>query len=140
MEKTSVNDQVLDAIKELNATLAGNVDANVDALSFQLMAHSVALAMQNTVHQQQQAYILQNAATTAAVKAIMESDPKEAIELAKQGFGTAPLVDTLKELKGFMDDLRDTYGDVQETVKAPRANAKAPVKKRRRTPKKAKDS
>jgi TPP-dependent trihydroxycyclohexane-1,2-dione (THcHDO) dehydratase len=140
MEKTSVNDQVIDAIKDLNSAMAGDADANVDALSYQLMAHSVALAMQNTVHQQQQAYVLQNAATTAAVKAIMESDPKEAIELAKQGFGTAPLVDTLKELKGFMDDLRDTYGDVQETVKATRSPAKTPARKRRRTPKKAKDS
>jgi hypothetical protein len=129
MEKTFVNDQVIDAIKDLNASLALNADANVDALSYQLMAHSVALAMQNTVHQQQQAYILQNAATTAAVKAIMESDPKEAIELAKQGFGTEPLVDTLKELKGFMDDLHETYGDVRETVTRVEPKAKAAPKK-----------
>lgn len=133
MEKTTVNDQVLDAIKDLNSVLATNIDANTDALTHQLMTHSVALAIQNTVHQQQQAYILQNAATTAAVKAIMETDPKEAIELAKQGFSAAPLVDTLKELKGFMDELQTTHGDLREGVKRAEAKSKA-------TPKKAKVS
>jgi|GEM_PF-2520131 len=138
MEKTTVNDQVLDSVKELKAIL-GSSDYG-DAFSYQLMAHSVALAMQNTVHQQQQAYVLQNAATSAAVKAIMESDPKEAIELAKQGFSTTPLVDTLKELKGFMDELREAYGDVGDDPKVTPSKAKAAAPQKRNARKKAKES
>lgn len=117
-EPTSpLNDQIKDAVEQINAILTSDGGAATRAISYQLMAHSVALAMYNTVQQQQQAYILQNAIVSAAAKAALESDPKEAIALAKEGLNTSQLSKNLAELKGFMDELNAAYGDLDLTAK-----------------------
>lgn len=146
-EETTLNDQIKDSIEQMQAMLADSSSAgNTRAFSYQLMAHSIGLAMYNTVQQQQQMYILQNAVTTAATKAILEASPQEALALAREGFGSQDILATLKELKQCMDDLHSTYHGAKEDVASsakevgdqkPTSAPNAPVKKTSKAAEKA---
>lgn len=111
-EKTSINDQIADSVAELQKMLLDNKDGNMQALSYQIMAHSAGLAMLNAVFQQQQMYIIQNAVTTATAKAVLESKPEEAVKIVKEFMNENDLLKTFSGLKDFMDDLNNTYEDV----------------------------
>ena len=78
------------------------------AVSHSVMAHAVSLAMQNAVAQQQQAYTLINATTTAATQAILDSKIEEAeaaVRLARELLSPDRIVETLSGLKKLMDEL-----------------------------------
>lgn len=122
-DNTSVNDQITDSITQIQKMLADDNGENIQALSHQLMAHSIGLAMYNTVYQQQQRYILQNAITTAATKAILEASPEKALKLAEEGLGANSFTQTLSELKAMMDSLNDTHKDVVSRLKESAVNA-----------------
>lgn len=125
-DNTSVNDQITDSITQIQKMLADDDGENIQALSYQLMAHSIGLAMYNTVHQQQQRYILQNAITTAATKAILEASPEKALKLAEEGLGADSFTQTLSELKAMMDSLNSTQKDVMATLKDSAAGTAKP--------------
>lgn len=128
-DNASVNDQITDSITQIQKMLADDNGENIQALSYQLMAHSIGLAMYNTVYQQQQRYILQNAITTAATKAILEASHEKALKLAEEGLGANSFTQTLSELKAMMDSLNDTHKDVVTRLKESAAStAKAPTK------------
>lgn len=127
-DNTSVNDQITDSITQIQKMLADDNGENIRAFSYQLMAHSIALAMYNAVHQQQQRYILQNAITTAASKAILEASPEKALKLAEEGLGGDSFTQTLSELKAMMDSLNSTYKDIRSGLKE-NINADKPAAK-----------
>jgi hypothetical protein len=77
-ESHAMNDQISDAVEQLNASLRGMNPAVTDAVAYQAMAHAVALALQNTVLQQQHDHMLRNALTTAAASALLEGRRSEA--------------------------------------------------------------
>lgn len=112
-ETNAVNDQITNAVTQVNRLLAEEGDENSQAMARQVMVQAVAMAMQNAVAQQQQAYILRNAATTAAVKAILDASPKEALALVHQKLPGEDVVATLGGLRQLMDELTE-----------PRRNAK----------------
>jgi hypothetical protein len=116
-ENTSVNDQITDSITQIQKMLTDDNGENIQAFSYQLMAHAIGLAMYNAVHQQQQRYILQNAITSAASKAILEASPEKALKMAEESLGDNSFTQTLSELKAMMDSLNSTYRDVVAGLK-----------------------
>jgi Killing trait len=78
MSDTAINDQIRDAVAQVQATLAGSEQTVVAAAVYQAITHVVVLALQNAVAQQQHGYILRNAMTTAAAQAILDGKREEA--------------------------------------------------------------
>lgn len=76
----------------------------------QIMTQSIALAMQNTVAQQQQLYTLRNAVTAAAARAIHDASPEEALRFAREALAGDDVVSTLASLKDLMDAMRSADG------------------------------
>lgn len=128
-DNTSVNDQITDSITQIQKMLADDNGENIQAFSYQLMAHAIGLAMYNAVHQQQQRYILQNAITTAASKAILEASPEKALKMAEEGLGGDSFTQTLAELKEMMDSLNNTYEDVMVGLKKSTVSTDKPARK-----------
>lgn len=86
----TLNDQIRDAVEQVNATLKGMQPGLGDAVAHQAMAHAVALALQNTVLQQQHDHMLRNALTTAAASALLDGRREEAeavLKLANEKLG-----------------------------------------------------
>ena len=85
-----INDQISDAVAQLNASFRG-MNPNVpEAIAYQAMAHAVALALQNTVLQQQHDHMLRNSLTTAAAASLLEGRRDEAeavLKLADEKLG-----------------------------------------------------
>lgn len=106
----SLNDQIRDAVEQIQALLAGSSSEMSVATSQQLMAHAAALAMLNAVAQQQNAYILRNAVTAAAARAMLASDPEKAVELARELLGDERLGDPLAELRQLMREVAASAG------------------------------
>jgi hypothetical protein len=75
--------QIRAAIAEVDQIIAGAGRAFLSAAAYQSIAHSIALAAQNAVAQQQQSYILRNAIVAAAADAILAGKKAEAEELLK---------------------------------------------------------
>ncbi len=116
VDETSINDQISDSVEQIKKLLSDDNGDNVRAFSYQMMAHSIGLAMYNAVHQQQQRYIIQNAITTAATKAILEASPEQALKMAEEGLGEQHFTQTMHELKAMMDDLNSTYKELNSQL------------------------
>lgn len=102
MAENVVNDQIVDAVAQVNNTIGGASESQARAMADQVMSHAIALAMQNAVAQQQQAYILRNAVTTAAVRAILESSPEDALRFAREVLASDDVAQTLERLGELM--------------------------------------
>lgn len=106
---TSLNQQILDAVAR-GASLAASGSFGPVAAE-QLVILTLTLAMQNAVTQQQQLYMLQNAATTALVKTLLDAGPdhtsrwSEALQLVQGAFSTAEVEQTLVRLKDMLEHL-----------------------------------
>lgn len=116
---TFLNDQIADSVSALKNLLGEDAKGNISLIAYQIMVQAAGLAMLNAVNQQQQMYILQNAATTAAAKAVLNSKPEDADKVfndAMKSFASlnSNLIETFNGLKGFMDDLIHTYNDLKE--------------------------
>jgi hypothetical protein len=114
MAEDAVNDQIADAVAQINRTIGEASESQARAMADQVMAHAVALAMQNAVAQQQQAYILRNAVTTAAARAILESSPEDALRFAREvlsGDDVAQTLERLGELVGGARARKPKKGD-----------------------------
>lgn len=100
---SALNQQLLDSV--LQAAAAAGGDELGRAGAEQLTVLALGLAMQNAVAQQQQLYMLQNAASTALVKAMLDSGGQgashwsEALALVREAFSTAPIEATLARLE-----------------------------------------
>lgn len=101
-DETTVNCQVTDAVAQVNATVVSSSEALARAMADQVMAHAIGLAMQNAVAQQQQLYMLRNALTTAATRAILESNPEEALRFAGEALKGDDIAQTLERLGTLM--------------------------------------
>ena len=102
--ESAVNSQITDAVKQIQSMINDTSDEFSEAVSQQVTAHAVGLAMQNAVAQQQELYILRNAIVTAAANAIIESNPKEAMSLAEKVLSGDDIVATISGLKELLDD------------------------------------
>ena len=77
-EKSSLNDQILAEVSQIEATLKGSERMVLAAAAYQSIAQAIALSLQNAVAQQQHSNILRNAMTAAAAAAILEGKKDEA--------------------------------------------------------------
>ncbi|WP_298515652.1 RebB family R body protein [uncultured Kordia sp.] len=84
MSSVNINNQIEDAIKSINTLLKSADNDNLELIANQALVEAASLAMLNMVSQQQQLYMLQNAATTVAVKAMLETNPEEALKIMNQ--------------------------------------------------------
>jgi hypothetical protein len=82
-DTSTLNDQIRDAAEQLNASFEGMRSNVPEAAAYQAMAHAVALALQNTVLQQQHDHMLRNALTTAAASSLLEGRREEAEAVMK---------------------------------------------------------
>ena len=103
-QKSTVNSQIIDSIKEINELL-GNQQGDLKSIANQVLTQAAGMAMLNIVNQQQQMYILQNTVTTVAVKAILESNPEEAVKLMNSVVDNNNITKDLKELKDLLSEL-----------------------------------
>ena len=117
-DKTTLNDQIADSISAMQDLLKDNAEGDAALIAYQMMAQSAGLAMLNAVNQQQQMYILQNAATTAAAKAALESNPEDAVKIISDAMAQSNVLETLNGLKNFMDSLTNTYNDLRKKASA----------------------
>jgi len=97
-DDTPVNSQITDAVAQVNETVGGSSESLARAMADQVMAHAIGLAMQNAVAQQQQSYILRNAVTTAAARAILEANPEDALRFAREVLSGDDVVQTIDRL------------------------------------------
>lgn len=132
--ESHVNDQIIDAVDEANATVLGSAEDTASAMAQQVMAQAIGLAMQNAVHQQQQLYVLRNAATTAASRALLQADPAKALELTQSLYNTDDITKTLAQFKALMDDIAMSG---QEADPAPSPKASKPKSTAKKTAKKS---
>jgi hypothetical protein len=101
-DETTVNSQITDAVAQVNATVGGSSEALASAMANQIMAHAVGVAIQNAVAQQQHVYMLRNAITTAAARAILDSNPEAALQLAEETLKGNDLADTIERLNALL--------------------------------------
>jgi 23S rRNA maturation-related 3'-5' exoribonuclease YhaM len=101
-DETEVNSQITDAITQINASVGDSSEALARAMAHQIMAHAVAVAIQNAVAQQQHLYMLRNAVTTATVRAILDSDPERALHFADEALKGDDLAQTIERLSGLL--------------------------------------
>lgn len=104
--KTSINSQIIDSIKEVNELLSEG-EKNLNTASNQVLTQAAGMAMLNMVNQQQQMYILQNTVTTVAAKAMLESNPEEAVKLMNTVIENNNITSGLKDLKDLLSGLQN---------------------------------
>jgi len=125
-DENSINDQIKDSVSQVQQAVLGVFESQGQAAAYQMMAHAIGLAMLNAVSNQQHAYILRNAITTAAVKATLESNPEEAIKLADKMLAGQDIVSTFSGLKDMMDDILKIMAKMKEEAvpSPPKSEAK----------------
>lgn len=105
-QKSSVNSQVIDSIKEINSLLKEG-DTNLTSISNQILTQATGMAMLNVVNQQQQLFMLQNTVTTVAAKAMLESSPLEAVKLMDDVIKSNNAANSIKELQTLINELNN---------------------------------
>lgn len=70
----TVNSQITDAVTQTNVKVVAEAPAMAMGAIYQSLAHSSGLMFENAIHQQQQASILSQAATTLGVMQIYSVD------------------------------------------------------------------
>ena len=101
---SSINSQIIDSIKEIN-NLLGDQDKDLKTISNQVLTQAAGMAMLNVVNQQQQMYVLQNTVTTVAAKAMLESNPEEAVKMMNSVIENSNVTQSLKDLKDLMSSM-----------------------------------
>ncbi len=71
-DNTPVNSQITDAVTQTNVKVLGEAPAQAMAVLYQTLAHSVSLAMQNSMQAQGGLQQISNAITSTACKQILE--------------------------------------------------------------------
>lgn len=102
---SSVNKQIIDSIKAMNTLLKDGGDDSLHAMGQQVLTQAASIAMLNMVNQQQQLYILQNTATTVAVKSMLESKPDEAMKIMNASLSNINILGNLKEFSELMSEI-----------------------------------
>lgn len=119
----SLNNQVRDALAQINATLSGTNGAVFQIAAYQTLVHSVSLAMQNAVAEQQQNQILRMALTSAAAKALLAGRKEEAesiLDLAKNRLANPELPALLEQVRKLIETIG---GDLARARTQPTAPA-----------------
>lgn len=126
----AANDQVVDAVQQVNDLLRGSRQPFAAGAAYQALAHAVSLAMHNAVQQQQHSFTLRCAMTTAAATALLEGRTEQAEAVMK--LAESPLmnpgidvqIDSLKAaLASLREEIERTVSAVPEPAAAPASTA-----------------
>ena len=102
---TNVNSQIVDAIRSMNILLKEAGNESLETIGNQVLIQAASLAMLNMVNQQQQLYILQNTVTTVAVKAMLESNPEEALKIMNATVNNSTIMNSFKEFEQLIKEI-----------------------------------
>jgi hypothetical protein len=105
-EENALNEQITDAVAQINASVNGASAGLVAAAACQTIAHALALGVQNAVAQQQQAYILRNAMVSAAAAAILDGKREEAEAILQLAETRLASPDLKSEVESVLQTLR----------------------------------
>lgn len=100
-DESLLNSQIADALRQIDASVAGAGRGFVTAAAYQSVAHTIALALQNAVAQQQHGYVLRNALTAAAANALLDGKREEAdaiLAMAESKVMSRSIADEVGEL------------------------------------------
>jgi D-arabinose 1-dehydrogenase-like Zn-dependent alcohol dehydrogenase len=135
----AINEQVRDALRQVDGMLGGQAAPFTAAVTFQALAQAVALGMQNAVAQQQHSHMLRSALTTAAARALLDGKREEAeavLKLAESRLVNPDVGEEILRLQGALgkalEQLRDilapsSLADLKNTVSAFTDPAPSPV-------------
>jgi len=118
-DSSELNSQIADALAQINATLGGLDRAVISAAAYQTIAQAIALGLQNAVAQQQHAYILRNALTTAAATAILEGKQSEADSILKLAESKVISQNLGDEITGLLSALRSVGEELRKLKEDP---------------------
>jgi hypothetical protein len=118
-EDSTLNSQIGDALAQIDASIAGAGSAFVAAAAYQSVSHTIALALQNSVAQQQQAYMLRNALTAAAANAILDGKREEADAILAMADSKAISHNVAAEIEHLLSALRAVDDDLRKWRDAP---------------------
>lgn len=100
-----VNSQVTDAVTQTSLKVLGEAPAEAMGVLYQQMAHSIGLALQNVIAQQQHSYSIHNAVTLAASKQLLSSDPAAAAKASQALISGSSLPENLAALQKVVNDM-----------------------------------
>lgn len=104
-DNSTVNSQITDSLKAISDLIKEQSNHDLNGMGYQVMTQAAGMAMLNIVNQQQQLHILQNTVVTVAAKAMLESNPEEAVKLMEQTIANNNVAKSIQDLKTIIDDL-----------------------------------
>ena len=124
----SLNDQVTDALAQVQETLAGMQQPFASAAATQTIAHALGLALHNAVARQQHSHILRNALTTAAAMALLDGQGERAQAVLK--LAESPLVNPtfdaeIGQLQSAVANLREELEKILAAAAGPKTSTAA---------------
>ena len=104
-EDSYINSQVTDAIGQTSLKVLGEAPAEAVGILYQQMAHSVGLALQNVIAQQQHSYSIHNAITLAASRQLITTDPAAAAKASQALITDSAVADNLTAIQSVVDKM-----------------------------------
>jgi len=104
-EETYVNSQVTDAVAQTSMQVLGEAPAEAVGILYQQMAHSIGLALQNVIAQQQHSYTIHNAITLAASRQLIATDPAAAAKASQNLIDGSAVTDNLAALQAVVTQM-----------------------------------
>jgi hypothetical protein len=102
---SSVNDQILDAVRALMAGAGSDPEGFALGLAKQAMVQAVVIAVQNAVAAQQRNYLLRQAVTASLVRHALEAPPDAALHIIGPHLLCDDIADTLRKLTSLLDEI-----------------------------------
>ncbi|MEH6474923.1 MAG: RebB family R body protein [Sneathiella sp.] len=106
-EETYVNSQVTDAVAQTSMKVLGEAPAEAVGVLYQQMAHSIGLALQNVIAQQQHSYTIHNAITLAASRQLLTVDPIAAAKASQDLMEDSSITDNLIALQSIVSGMSE---------------------------------
>ncbi|OUR80223.1 hypothetical protein A9Q83_02000 [Alphaproteobacteria bacterium 46_93_T64] len=106
-EETYVNSQVTDAVAQTSMKVLGEAPAEAVGILYQQMAHSIGLALQNVIAQQQHSYTIHNAITLAASRQLLTVDPAAAAKASQELMADSAVTDNLAALQSVVSKMAE---------------------------------
>ena len=104
-EESYVNSQITDAVGQTSLSVVGEAPAEAVGILYQQMAHSIGLALQNVISQQQHSYSIHNAITLAASRQLITSDPAGAARASQALINDSAVADNLAAIQAVVNKL-----------------------------------
>lgn len=109
-EDLYVNSQITEAVAQTSLKVVGEAPAEAVGILYQQLAHSIGLALQNTIAQQQHSYSIHNAVTLAASRQLLTTDPAAAAKASQELIAGSSITDNLSALQNVVSEMGKKSG------------------------------